>query len=561
MLVAASLPLTQRWREETQDRRVTLAVDWDEYREFNARLGLSAGQLLKGLRQVGATGVVLSPATLKELFDQRRVIAVAPGPNGPFDTARIHFPDAVLGHAVFAYWSLRQVQSVSLVVNGRAIDITLKKGKFNGLQDIEAGFDPGLIDTVQTAGLQPILRLNNDAWLKREDSISALSALPIESARTAVLFGIDALPQDSVQKRALMSWLRRHQVVQFLAEFKPALGAKQVAFAAPELTYRAHSIPSAELKEMKRGPQMARWSRALNERSCRLLLVRLAPQDTLESFHAVLADLGKMLKRQGLLPGLGWPRYSWQPPSFFQRNIAPWLAFLIVTLAPLLSLAWAKATLNSWPQNFFRIIFGCLCGALVAAAVADSPLTRIEVVPFRGVKWSFLASWLIAGLVIYDWDELRTLLSAVVLRKDLVIGAGVLAVVAYLMIRSGNAPASMKPAGEQSLRDFLESALLARPRFKEFALGIPALWMGCYIVSRRSGALSRWDARPWIWAGLVGPISMINTFCHLHSPITLAFKRSLVGWVLGIMLGTIWILAASWVGMWRSAKYGSGSGA
>ncbi len=48
-----------------------------------------------------------------------------------------------------------------------------------------------------------------------------------------------------------------------------------------------------------------------------------------------------------------------------------------------------------------------------------------------------------------------------------------------------------------------------------------------------------------IGLGMIGPISMINTFCHLHSPLYLAYLRSFNGIVLGTMIGALLVMCVN----------------
>lgn len=49
--------------------------------------------------------------------------------------------------------------------------------------------------------------------------------------------------------------------------------------------------------------------------------------------------------------------------------------------------------------------------------------------------------------------------------------------------------------------------------------------------------------RKWLWAflafGVVAPVSMINSFCHIHTPVIVSITRSCSSIILGIALGLI----------------------
>jgi hypothetical protein len=73
-----------------------------------------------------------------------------------------------------------------------------------------------------------------------------------------------------------------------------------------------------------------------------------------------------------------------------------------------------------------------------------------------------------------------------------------------------------------------------RPRTKEFLIGYPLLWLAL-------GGVLRGRVRGWTWfvaaLGTVAPISVINSFCHVHTPLWITLQRSLWGLFLGFLCG------------------------
>src|SRR5262249_39008283 len=76
--------------------------------------------------------------------------------------------------------------------------------------------------------------------------------------------------------------------------------------------------------------------------------------------------------------------------------------------------------------------------------------------------------------------------------------------------------------------------VLVRPRTKEFLVGHPAL-----IVALALWALAR--GRAWIvpllCVGAIGQESLVNSFCHLHTPIALTLARTWNSLWLGSLIG------------------------
>jgi len=100
-------------------------------------------------------------------------------------------------------------------------------------------------------------------------------------------------------------------------------------------------------------------------------------------------------------------------------------------------------------------------------------------------------------------------------------------------MRTGNQSASATLEGERGLRDLLESLLVYRPRTKEFMLGHPALVLGAFLALSRRRTL----VAPLLVVAAIGQASLVNTFCHIHTPIAATLTRTLYGIALGLLIG------------------------
>jgi len=111
-----------------------------------------------------------------------------------------------------------------------------------------------------------------------------------------------------------------------------------------------------------------------------------------------------------------------------------------------------------------------------------------------------------------------------------------LGVVAFMVLRSGNESAVEVPGWERSLRALLDQLLVVRPRTKEFMLGYPALFVGLMLLLQRRPRVA------WLLlaAGAIGQVSVLNTFCHLHTPLWVSLLRVFNGLWLGLVVGVVW---------------------
>ena len=114
-----------------------------------------------------------------------------------------------------------------------------------------------------------------------------------------------------------------------------------------------------------------------------------------------------------------------------------------------------------------------------------------------------------------------------------------LAALALAVARTGNDSGVGVSPVELKFRALLDRVLPVRPRTKEFLIGHPAwvLAMALWYRGRRKWAL------PIFVVGVVGQVSLLNTFCHIHTPLHLSILRGITGLVLGAVLGAVLFLA------------------
>jgi hypothetical protein len=107
-----------------------------------------------------------------------------------------------------------------------------------------------------------------------------------------------------------------------------------------------------------------------------------------------------------------------------------------------------------------------------------------------------------------------------------------------IVARTGNDPGVGVSAMELRLRSLLDQ-LLVRPRTKEFLLGHPALVLALWLAATNRGR--SWLV-PLLLVGAIGQVSLVNSFCHLHTPIALTVARVWNGLWVGGLIG----LAVAW---------------
>src|SRR5699024_5464127 len=104
----------------------------------------------------------------------------------------------------------------------------------------------------------------------------------------------------------------------------------------------------------------------------------------------------------------------------------------------------------------------------------------------------------------------------------------------YYLSRTGNAGAVSSV--ELAARQALEKLLYVRPRTKEFLIGFPFYILALYVF-QRSIMLGKILLIP----GVIGFLSLVNTFTHLHIPLYISLLRSLYSLLVGLAVGFVFI--------------------
>jgi len=209
---------------------------------------------------------------------------------------------------------------------------------------------------------------------------------------------------------------------------------------------------------------------------------------------------------------------------------------------------------------YARMTLMTVTGILLVVGLLSGRLFLIKVDEFLGVKLVLVTPVLLVaayyglGLAALGpnvgWAERRgavldcvQALAAQPLRVgQVVVGLAALVALALFVARSGNDPGVGVSATELHVRSLLDHYLYVRPRTKEFALGHPALLLG--LAAAASGRFVRWTL-PLLVIGSIGQSSLMDTFCHLHTPLLISGLHGLIGWALGAILGALlWTVAA-----------------
>lgn len=420
-----------------------------------------------------------------------------------------------------------------------------------------------------------------------------------------ILFNDDKLPayKDKELMRLLGAEINKLDVPLVQIEFFNQQGFNKLARLVDKHVVRLHSIAPEEMSQYQPGEALNRYELAVTDRNIRVVLFRLFSgveyKDLLvtnlenvrqlraslenKGFHFGRAALFNPLvvpKWQVFLMGLGvlagglWlcrklfpPRWL---PLFALAGLAGWTglvalgfinqeyyvlgrkmaALAAVIVFPALAVMWGVTAKPLSPARavlrLLQVTIFSLAGALLMVGLLADVSFMLKLDQFTGVKVAHLLPLVLVGGYFFlavspaeHWrHKVERVLKSPVTVAPVAVAAFLGGVLLLYLIRTGNTDVGAVLPLEQQLRTLLEEALQVRPRTKEFLLGHPLLLLLLYTGYRSDRFL------PFLVLGVIGQVSIVNTFAHIHTPLVISLLRGLNGLWLGVLGGLA--LIAAW---------------
>lgn len=447
------------------------------------------------------------------------------------------------------------------------------------------------VEDLKDAGISRGVEIQNIQLADEDEFRRLLEYLKEMEPQLLVLRGLGPVPLPSW----LTKWIEKNKVVLGTVEFRDKEISRKLTkkFGVPSV--RLHRIFDKEVGTLTEVERKARYVRAVKERNIGVIEYRLSlnvepdkKANLLESVQAELARSGynvaSVSNVKGAKKEISSPFWLILTlvtgsigliillflPSRFSNSSAILMAFILLgtggaiglTLYPvltrqsaalLLALAAPVAGLklvkgygrSFRPESGFSAvfldfvglcIFSTFSGVVVSGILFDQSFL-IKLHQFRGVKMAlFFPLLLLLALAIY-LGELR--ISKVRFDYKKALAAVLfLGLFLFLLLRSGNFSFLSSTDLEEAIRRGLDRAFLVRPRFKEFLLGHPSLIAWLYLAGHGEDDF-QFCKLGLLLVGFMGQVSIINTFVHVHTPITISLIRTANGMIGGLILGAI----------------------
>lgn len=591
--LVSAYSIFMRHQVEARNKAVTMAVEYETVQALSASDGTPIEEVLKNFKAQGVGAIVLSEETVAEMISEG--YASITGNELTLKQDRV----ITSAKAIEAL-----SQRVEKGLRARFPGAKIRKGKDIGeaairvefaspalIRQTSIGLNPSVAQVVKQSGLDIICRMSNPPGVS-SDYVRATVAWAKELG--ANIF----LPQgDQVLGRReaipdLIAALKEQGMLYASPEFTKIGGDANVVAAAPEIVVRLHSAQTAELDKLPFSEAVDRYAKAARERNMRVLLVRpvtFASAKPIASFATFLKSITTEIRKDGGDMAPAKPFEDFQlprlivvliactaiPTAFFvcttlfaNRNVALGLTVLfgLVCLSSFAGAGKSFAALALalvFPVAAFLILDArngknillefllvsliSLVGGLAVAGMLNGLPFFVKAQEFKGVKVAvFLPILVLAWYWASRFTNLKEAMKNPITWGAAFLSIALMAALLFMNSRTGND----NPAGvsdwELKFRNLLDTLLVVRPRTKSFLIGHPMLIVGIGLLlwQRRHNVakLAPWTAL-FLSVGAIGQTDIVNTLCHLHTPVALSLLRNLVALVPGCIIGfLIWTL-------------------
>lgn len=356
---------------------------------------------------------------------------------------------------------------------------------------------------------------------------------------------------------------------------------------------RLHTINDEELEKVTVSDSLNRYNLAVNERNVRIIYVKPFPDSDFSTTVEYCQDLTSRLENRGFTLGAAetiedMPLYNiiitiiafgiaagaiflgerLRIPkiaailsiimivgvtglTLTSRSIlaARSIALVAAIVFPSLAVTSFVAEKRSLGQTLIAFLKMCgitLVGAVFIVGLLSQKSFMTSMAVFSGVKLAMITPLIV--LFIYClfirercglWEKGCRFIKQPVRYGELIILAIMALALLILLLRSGNDGLDATSL-ELTLRTKLEELLIVRPRTKEFLIGAPCMLLALY-YGYKDYLLPLW------LLGAIGQVSILNTFCHLHTPLIVSLLRTINGLWLGILIGVLAIIVINWL--------------
>lgn len=558
---------------------------------------LDQGRILSQLQEYGIDTISMEPDTLSTLQQKGDVTVLSVATMNellifnqmeplmhPFDKEGVFLyvnQDSSFGDIT------RNVFDDTRQITVEGVDYTYISGKLEEIYDTPVGYDAEVIETVLDLGMEVVPRIGDS--INTEDTermANELLELKQPGIEKVLFMGLNSpFYAEPERLKDFSTRLSEAGFSIFSVEFAEMAGFQTAAYTMDMDVIRLHSQTLTKDNEFDIADK---FTRGAKERNIRAFFVNLDIPEYADAEMAI-GNLQEEIDKQlpssfvrdsatvygeipvplwqiaiGLIGAIAF--LAWAAETVFgnrKLSLAAIAGLSIIALAylvtdmtlilkffalglavttPVFAVLLKKNTESKYYLivDYFKAVGVTLIGVWLIVALLNGNAFILGMDAFRGVKLVYVLP--IAFLLLYAlWGSLETFLKANVKFWHLFVMVIIAGVVMFYVGRTGNAGITIPY--ELEIRMFLEDLLYVRPRTKEFLIGLPLFVLALH-VAKTHKAISLFLLIP----GVIGFLSMVNTFTHFHIPLSISLLRTGYSVVLGLLIGLILVFLYRWAG-------------
>ena len=599
-LIAALVAIRIRIRVEAKSSPVEIVVDYDEIAAQATACGTTPAKILSQFKERGATSVSILVQSVGD-------IARYGGAKVDPETHSISAAEADTIIDAIVRFSPELANRVKLAPSTEHAGWTTllfpEDVDLTSLIDMPVAMPEQALWDAAEDGMGVVPRLANFTLADEPAMERILHSLKREGVITVTFTPEAVLGYRGLEEETAQAFMKLGMNVGRI-EFTRQKGDRDLAIAAKTCTVSVHEITPEEMPKLDEPAAQARLRRAVRERAIRVLYVHLfysPSKDDLDRNLGYVQRVADLVKADGYPLGQAVALGDVRIPKLLRLGIGlgiaggaaillaalfdlsaaalvTWIVAMAVVLGlgamlggiaaqvcalvssltfPILGAVYAvrgcaKAGAGDRPicaavVGMLTLAVLCVMGGVLIYAVLTSRDLMLRLTLFRGIKlanlWKPIAwrtwlrdarekSWSVFGTPVLAWH--------------IALGLFLMAILAIMVLRGGNEGGAMTSSVEIKLRSLLDSTFFVRPRVKE-CIGYPMLMLALMLIARGRRDLALLP----LTIGMVAAISVVNTFCHIHSPFALGLMRVLSGIIVGGLIGLV---------LCRVAQRGTGTG-
>lgn len=460
------------------------------------------------------------------------------------------------------------------------------------------GYDQPAMDVISKHGLGYVFKVENaDNEVANDKLVNQLLALKDGSSGRLLGQGDEAIGFGQEDGHQLVEKLSDAGYYFYTIESNPLKGESKIAQMTDYNMIRLHSININRQTKLKLNESIDRTTRAVKERNIRSIFYHIKTTgnakenveqtiDYLNGVHDAMPDhfqpgepklfdkvaVPAWVTAAVLLAGILFTYIvselvKWMPLRFAAAGFMTVLAIayfilkstlflqafalIIAVLAPtyaVIKSAQGSTKMSKILVQYLKAVAISLIGIVIVIGLLNGNAFMTGFATFKGVKLVYLIP--IMGILLFTLIEINRLAdqnikkslsnTVTLLNKELKYWHVLLLIVVagiglFYISRTGNS-GSVSDL-ELAFRQWLENTLYVRPRTKEFLIGFPFFVLALYVM----GINRKWGSILLV-PGVIGFLSIVNTFTHLHIPVAVSVLRTLYSVSLGFVIGLVFIL-------------------